>query len=308
MNADQLIRAYAPEVRLHPNDNSRPASIDWLLPQIELRYYKSKRILLIPNDDEAKVTMNNLIRQNYNNQDSGTVNNDNVTNFFLSITSKDTRAGQEPDSNDLIPASCYAHLRPAPNSDAIDIQYWFFYPYNDEIVDGPIKIGKHEGDWEHVTVRITPDGRNILGVYFARHSKEGRWENFETTGDDTIGHTHPIVYSAIYSHASYPTAKKQSRDGLPDDHTKDGGPYWKCWEHIINVGEKEGPLNGQLWLQFTGRWGGSRGGGPFGQKSPETPSFKDSWKDDGGGPQYEIDRSPKWLEPVLHIMMNSKSQ
>ncbi|NIT36405.1 MAG: hypothetical protein GTN49_07880, partial [candidate division Zixibacteria bacterium] len=28
------------------------------------------------------------------------------------------------------------------------IQYWFFYPFNDWVND-------HEGDWEHINVRIT---------------------------------------------------------------------------------------------------------------------------------------------------------
>jgi Vacuolar protein sorting-associated protein 62 len=35
-----------------------------------------------------------------------------------------------------------------------DIQYWFFYPYN-----GPFPVlpwfGNQEGDWEHVTVRVS---------------------------------------------------------------------------------------------------------------------------------------------------------
>jgi hypothetical protein len=32
------------------------------------------------------------------------------------------------------------------------IQYWFFYPFN----DGP---NNHEGDWEHINVRVSTEGR-----------------------------------------------------------------------------------------------------------------------------------------------------
>jgi len=35
--------------------------------------------------------------------------------------------------------------------------------------------GSHEGDWEHITVRVSPDGEKIIGVYMAAHGWEGRW-------------------------------------------------------------------------------------------------------------------------------------
>jgi hypothetical protein len=169
---------------------------------------------------------------------------------------------------------------PAPTVAAIDIQYWFFYPYRGDI--SGVEQGVHEGDWEHITVRVTRDGKNIIAIYYTFHSGEGRWnEKF-----DVVPNTkHPVVYSAWHSHASYPTAGIHGRPfPLPDDKTDDGGARWQCWNHIVNVGEKHAPLNGQNWLQFTGRWGGSRGSGLGETPSPETPSFKNSWKDDGGGP------------------------
>src|SRR5690606_41598556 len=36
---------------------------------------------------------------------------------------------------------------------AVDIQYWFFYPYNDWVASV-----NHEADWEHITVVASGDG------------------------------------------------------------------------------------------------------------------------------------------------------
>lgn len=30
-------------------------------------------------------------------------------------------------------------------------------------------LGAHDADWEHVTMRLTPDGRRVLGVYYSAH-------------------------------------------------------------------------------------------------------------------------------------------
>jgi hypothetical protein len=107
----------------------------------------------------------------------------------------------------------------------VDLQYWFFYPYNGSIggVIAPLGFsGAHEGDWEHVTVRISdyadPKKRKIRGVFFAAHgSAEGAWmveqSNRPTDGSYSVlpGTTHPIVYAAYHSHASNEDSGLQMR-------------------------------------------------------------------------------------------------
>ena len=31
------------------------------------------------------------------------------------------------------------------------------------------QVGAHDGDWEHVTMRLSADGSKVLGVYYSAH-------------------------------------------------------------------------------------------------------------------------------------------
>lgn len=31
------------------------------------------------------------------------------------------------------------------------------------------EVGAHDGDWEHVTLRLTPDATQVLGIYYSAH-------------------------------------------------------------------------------------------------------------------------------------------
>ena len=31
------------------------------------------------------------------------------------------------------------------------------------------EVGAHDGDWEHVTLRLTPDASQVLGIYYSAH-------------------------------------------------------------------------------------------------------------------------------------------
>jgi hypothetical protein len=217
------------------------------------------------------VTVDNLYRQHRQGKSSGSPTR---TNFFLQIPNdgdeKTTRRGR------LASAICYAHIQPVPRQKNWDIIYLFFYPYNSSIS----KVGKfeHEGDWEHIRVRVDADGTKILKVFFAAHDKEGKWYRHKSLdpvkGFSKLGN-HPIVYSALHSHASYPRAGKQNRRDLPDDHTERGRGPWNTWLRVGDVGDRLHPLNGQDWLRYSGRWGeiGLWGftTGPFG------PAFKNWW-------------------------------
>jgi hypothetical protein len=151
----------------------------------------------------------------------------------------------------------------------VDVQYWFFYPYNGRMGTPPFH-GEHEGDWEHVTVRVLGDGQ-LAGVYCSAHYGEGRWY---ASAPLTLVDGHPVVYSARHSHASYPFAGKIPRGPLPDDETADAGPEVRTWEQLDLVGVEGRGVKGHEWLFFTGRWGRDESA-PFG------PAFRVSWTGDG---------------------------
>jgi hypothetical protein len=101
----------------------------------------------------------------------------------------------------------------------------------------------HEGDWERVTIYLDeedPEGPTPATVGFYRHSTNTfkRWSEVEKEAE-----THPIVYSAIGSHASLPTPGFGYIDvGDPR------GPRWRTWEDLA-------PIVEQPWYGFGGAWG-----------------------------------------------------
>ena len=109
---------------------------------------------------------------------------------------------------------------PGGDQNTMDIQYWFNYAYN-----GPAKIsvtiplvgfsqsvslqnvGRHQGDWEQVILRFTRTDSDtawsLEKLFLSQHSG-GQWI---AANDPTLTYdgTHPVIYSALDSHANYAT-------------------------------------------------------------------------------------------------------
>jgi hypothetical protein len=276
-----LINRFAPVVRLHPSDENRPSTVEWYLARTHMRFHHSGC-----SDDQilnkGAVTVANVSTQAHQNkggwpgcghsgqswQYSGTATPN--SRFFLQIPNDSseytTRLGAPSGS-----WKCYAHVRRAAGAPTeYDVQYWFFYPYNGQSSWG---FGAHEGDWEHVTVRVYSDGTTIDKMYFSAHEGEGDWyfpyQLYYSGG-------RPVAYSAWHTHASYPWPGTWVRTNLPDDQTANGGPQWDCLSSLVNVGEYGKPLNGQSWLLYSGRWGeiGEIFSGPWG------PAYQSKWNAD----------------------------
>ena len=108
------------------------------------------------------------------------------------------------------------------SSDGRFLQYWFFYPKNgcqglhltyrskgvftppteaeqDQVI-ALCNLAIHEGDWEHLSIRLTEDLKSISEVYFSQHNG-GIWLPVESV---ELSHDRPITYAALNSHANYP--------------------------------------------------------------------------------------------------------
>lgn len=273
LQALSAIYAFAPELRLHEDDRYRPTSVTWFLPKVRMRRHR-------PHDrdvqilDAGEVTVQSLVSQSSGGQHSG--RGTQRTNFFLEIRIREdeTRRGS------LTGAECYVHFRRAPGGgDAWDIQYWFFYAYNGDITTGADI--EHEGDWEHITVRVSDDLMSMERVFFASHATESEWRSASQV--DTVTGDHPVAYSAYHSHATFWNAGKHPRTALPDDHTSDAGPHWQTWHSLRLIGERNTPLRSQEWVKFTGRWGQIGTPGPEWLSGPYGPAFQAWWTDDDEG-------------------------
>ncbi len=169
----------------------------------------------------------------------------------------------------------YAHV--TSEAGYIVVQYWFFYAFN------PGTLNQHQGDWEMIQIVLDSTETPQYAVYSQHHAGERAvWKDVEK-----VDGTHPRVYVALGSHASY-FKPFQGKLGLESDIL--GNAYTLKPEdlEIVQLGEK-GTGNhpsSQDWLEFGGRWGNwaRRVDASLGAAGPSGP---------GQGENAE-----KWLNPV----------
>ena len=88
-------------------------------------------------------------------------------------------------------------------NDWTSLQYHFFYAFNDWRLAAN-GINHHEGDWEMVAVYLKND--KPYAVLFSQHGSGALdlWENVYRVKDKNRNDTtHPIIYTALGSHANY---------------------------------------------------------------------------------------------------------
>lgn len=105
------------------------------------------------------------------------------------------------------PRYTYYH-RTVREGNTLNLQYWFFYAYNDW-GNGYGGFNDHEGDWEGFHIFFKLDSSRLIEPpthlcflgHESRMTKEWGHPDVEKFG------THPVVYVAAGSHASYPQPK-----------------------------------------------------------------------------------------------------
>ena len=311
-----LAEQWAPRVKLAHKEPNRPSSLKWYLDRAVMNY-GSKRL------GAGKVVKTLAPRRNANirtldeqsvdkiSTSSGIKSGDQPSGskWFQTRaavrTSKELKQGQPIASHQDWPV--YVHVRPNKDRcDWIDLQYWFFYPYNSKTVGvWPFKSGAHEGDWEHLTLVL--DGQEKPQYMWLSQHGTGRasptnidtckavYKGSNPKGNATKvaqceiveGDKRFVVYSASRSHATFAgngrcQFDKNSARCLsgPSKHAQDFTCYgqqqgneclrsWNVWKNLVNLGEK-GYTDVNA-LNFTGKWG--KGG-------PEGPAQKRQWEQD----------------------------
>jgi hypothetical protein len=125
------------------------------------------------------------------------------------------------------------------------ITYWFFYPYDkfdlDLIIPGS---QEHEGDWERISIQLDADDEPHNVLYYTHGGENGpvAWGDV----NKSLG-THPIVFSAKGSHASYFNGGSHVRP-IGIDFTNDE-LSWMTWTGTL------APVTGQVWYGYGGAWG-----------------------------------------------------
>ena len=169
----------------------------------------------------------------------------------------------------------YAHV--TSEAGYIVVQYWFFYAFN------PGTLNQHQGDWEMIEIVLDSTETPQYAVYSQHHAGEmADWKDVEK-----VDETHPRVYVALGSHASY-FRSYQGKLGTESDIV--GNAYTLKPEdlEIVYLGEKgtgKHPSS-QDWLDFGGKWGNwaKLADAYIGAAGPSGPG--------------QNENAEKWLNPV----------
>jgi hypothetical protein len=174
------------------------------------------------------------------------------------------------------PAVAYAHIAREPNHDGFTLQYWFFWYFN-QFND------LHEGDWEGMQLGF--DSNTVAGaleeepneVIVFQHAGGERadWDDSKVQKEGT----HPIVYPAAGSHATFYNSavyvqNGQNGSGVGCDNTT--SPLRELQPRPIlmpNTAPERGPFS---WLTYDGRWGEREKSFNNGPQGPQT---KTVWRE-----------------------------
>lgn len=279
-----LLNRYAPVLYMPFDDDSiRPANVDWYLARTTLRFHHNNC-----NDDQVlglgAVNQNSLITQSHPTK-QGPLSGCDHTSTLISSKSgpfiKDHHFFLHPPSDatydgisDPAQWKVYGHVY--KNSiGGLNLQYWFLYPFDDQW-----GLSNHEGDWESIIVRLT-SAHIVDSIYFCAH---GDCSSINPNNVQWLDVTHPVGWVAAGSHATFPN--EQRCDDAEHCQTKDAY-RWFTWANgkqgrpgyqgggVVNVGEKDFPLNGQSFIQYYGRWGKLFVNS--GTNGPITPSYQSNW-------------------------------
>lgn len=174
------------------------------------------------------------------------------------------------------PAITYAHIAREPNHDGFTLQYWFYWYFN-QFND------LHEGDWEGMQLSFESDTTagaleeepSEIIVFQHAGGERAEWTDGKVQKDGT----HPIVYPAAGSHATfYDSAvylgNGQNGSGVGCDNTSEPLRELRLRPVLLpEVAPEEGAFQ---WLSYRGRWGEREKGFNNGPTGPVT---KTVWRE-----------------------------
>ncbi|KAK9787511.1 hypothetical protein WJX73_007386 [Symbiochloris irregularis] len=163
----------------------------------------------------------------------------------------------------------YVHAKevctPEGTIEALELTYITFYAHNGWYALAGFswspRVGAHDGDWEHLTMRLQAPSFSLQGVWFNAHRPcDGCWLPAAQVERTASGR--PIAYVARHGHGTYPHAGVYKRAGFfANDHCSDHGPEWnpdRCvllpsWTQVQAATDSAGPVT---WMRVSSR--GSR--------------------------------------------------
>jgi hypothetical protein len=290
--AEQLARKYVPIVMLReeqdpPCETSaeqyQPSSVETMLgnPTVTLQKY-----------DEGSGRLED-IKKAPTVKDIAGLKGDyylNLTGEALGDTCVYARDFAQLVLEEKAPAITYAHIAREPNHEGFALQYWFFWYFN-QFND------LHEGDWEgmqlafesNTAAAALKEEPGEVVVFQHAGGERTQWDESKLQKEGT----HPVVYPAAGSHATfYDSAvyvqNGQNGSGVGCDNTTEPLRELKLRPVLLPEAAPEtGPF---AWLSYKGRWGErekSFNNGPTG------PATKTVWREPFAWMEKQRSTSPR---------------
>jgi hypothetical protein len=174
------------------------------------------------------------------------------------------------------PATTYARIATEKGTSGLVIQFWFFYYFN-QFND------LHEGDWEGMQVAFDANsasaalaaGPSEIALFQHEGGERAGWDDSKVEKEGT----HPVVYPAAGSHATFysPAVYVENGSGgsgLGCDNTTE--PLRRVEPRPVLVPTDPRPGGPSQWLTFEGHWGQKEKGYSNG---PQGPIEKLQWNE-----------------------------
>ena len=228
------VAAFAPVVRLHPNEWLHPMNPGDFIARSTLNYARSLRgdardIVGMGEIDAGRLGRGEYTYDGRRTNQHERPRDGSGNGFFLNLDN-DARGGTPGR-----PVGAFYEFVPGRW-----LTYWFFYGYSHS--EDPIA---HEGDWERISIRLKSDNRPARVAFFQHDGACSLpWSDISTTAG-----SHPVVYSGLGDHASYHRVgifKHTRNQGT--DHTADGGRQWRTGDALYDATTRP-------WYGYGGAWG-----------------------------------------------------
>ncbi|KAG1354802.1 vacuolar protein sorting-associated protein 62 [Cocos nucifera] len=243
-----LMKQYGPTVFFHPKECYLPSSVSWFFENGATLYTRG---IKVGEDINAKGS--NL-----------PFGGENDGEYWIDLP-EDERA-EYVKLGSMDSCELYVHVKPALGGTFTDLAIWVFCPFN-----GPAtikigvasfslsKIGRHVGDWEHFTLRISNYTGELWSIFFSQHSG-GEW--VDASGLEFIEGNKAVVYSSKSGHASFPHAgtylqgSEKLGIGVRNDAAQSNLSVDSSVRYQIVAAEYLGDaVSEPNWLQYMREWG-----------------------------------------------------
>lgn len=248
------IAEFAPIVVFHKNERYFPCSIEHLLTNSTLRSTEDPTFAILnPTTDDLALYCGSC--------------------YFVDIA--ECQYSGHPLAGNRVNAPMYVSVQFSDHY--ADITYAFLYAFQGGQTFSALRscapfdcvvnnYGQHQGDLEWITVRVSLDFSQILGVGYAAHGVVKMYEPREFSAEGS----HPIVKCALHSHASRNVSDceaelvftyKVPHVFAAADMVSHKGVQWRPHETndfvLLGLDDRGEPVNEHKWVKFHGRLGRS---------------------------------------------------